>query len=1308
MTIIGLRLREHSANIGANREAQRFNASAGLKIGGCIVALTNELRSLFRGSLFGLLFIFSASSLADAIEQIVQVEGEEVAVGPEATNAFFDVIYTTNPVEEQATGLELRIFYDSTVVQVAPGSAGKVDAGDFIVGVEYEITKSGTTDFTAIGAADSEKGTRFTATGAGEGSGQAEEVCKPETQTCFNDELASLLTGYQDLADESNQDSDESTDRVILAAYAYFGQGLGFPGDELDFPVVLFSQNFKKAVPTFEGRTAINFIATPGSGNTSKVPEGFGIRFKGDEIKPEISLAESSLTISAQGPLTSEENSQELVDYIATITVSDNRDELTSENIEAYVEDEVSGELVKAPEGFAPGTYEVTLVAVDLSGNESDPVVLTLTVVDDVAPVIAGAVDVTFEATGPNGISSEDPIVTAFGDSVTALDAVSGEAEVIATVGGEALPAYFPLGPTTVDLSAQDASGNPATSSLVVTVQDTTKPVIVSAAGLTLEATGPTGYTGTTDEVTMAIEVTDLVDPAPVVTLAEGVSTPFPLGTTLVAVTVTDSAGNAVQGTVPVTVADTTGPTFAGANTLILTVNEEAPVASSDERVTAWLEGISASDLVDGEVEFTYSALPEKFEVGETIVIFTATDAAGNKSDKEVIVLVAVGPSVKVADPITVVSVDGEAVPASQPLIAAFIEAATATDFSGNTLDVTNDAPGSFAVGEETVVTFTAVDADDRQGQNTSTVTIVIASGDNDTDGDGIDDLYEVEEGLDPNDAEDGEGDADGDGRSNLDEYLEGKDPNADDVEPVVTAPADVTVNSTGLVTKVALGDATAEDVLDGELTATPDNPGPYAPGSYTIVWSATDAAGNVGLDEQMLVVRPQVTTVPKVRTAEGKTVMLDVVLNGAAPAYPVEIPVTLGGTATIEEDYTVDAEMVTIAEGRKGMLTLTILTDELEGEGAETIEVMLVDPAANAVLGSAKMSTITIVEEAAPPVLKITVMQGDSKGKRVSAGGGDVTAMVSIVDPNGEHTIDWSGSNEGLESSTGTDTDTFTFDPSALEAGSYDLVAAVTDSGIADTTFTIGVTVQVAAEEVEADSDGDGIPDSKDASDQGNVIALNADEGTAAAQADEGVSIVIGDVANSSGNAGIGITEEQLATTSGGDDADYDYPAGILDFEVQDLAEPGTSFRIVIPLAAAVPEGGVLRKFTEANGWNDFVVDDNNAVASALGEDGACPDLGSELYVAGLTAGDTCMQLTLQDGGPNDADGEVNGSYKDPSGIAEATPVQVVEINADGYRSRKKVGGGCSVVEGSSDAGLLVLMLLGLAGLLRRRITAA
>ena len=78
---------------------------------------------------------------------------------------------------------------------------------------------------------------------------------------------------------------------------------------------------------------------------------------------------------------------------------------------------------------------------------------------------------------------------------------------------------------------------------------------------------------------------------------------------------------------------------------------------------------------------------------------------------------------------------------------------------------------------------------------------------------------------------------------------------------------------------------------------------------------------------------------------------------------------------------------------------------------------------------------------------------------------------------------------------------------------------------------------------------------------------------------------------------------------------------------------------------------------------------------------------------------------MTLQDGGPNDADGLVNGEIDDPSGIAEPAPVLVVELNTEGYQNRKKVGGGCSVAEGPGDFGLILLAMLAGLGMLRRRL---
>ena len=53
------------------------------------------------------------------------------------------------------------------------GTASLVTAGSFVIGMSYKIQTTGTTDFTLIGAADSNPGTFFVATGVGSGTGTA-------------------------------------------------------------------------------------------------------------------------------------------------------------------------------------------------------------------------------------------------------------------------------------------------------------------------------------------------------------------------------------------------------------------------------------------------------------------------------------------------------------------------------------------------------------------------------------------------------------------------------------------------------------------------------------------------------------------------------------------------------------------------------------------------------------------------------------------------------------------------------------------------------------------------------------------------------------------------------------------------------------------------------------------------------------------------------------------------------------------------------------------------------------------------------
>ncbi len=69
--------------------------------------------------------------------------------------------------------------------------------------------------------------------------------------------------------------------------------------------------------------------------------------------------------------------------------------------------------------------------------------------------------------------------------------------------------------------------------------------------------------------------------------------------------------------------------------------------------------------------------------------------------------------------------------------------------------------------------------------------------------------------------------------------------------------------------------------------------------------------------------------------------------------------------------------------------------------------------------------------------------------------------------------------------------------------------------------------------------------------------------------------------------------------------------------------------------------------------------------MASAPGLLGGCPAPGDTSYQLGLTEGHFCVQLTLEDGGPNDADNEANGTIVDPGGVAVAfIPEPIVSVS--------------------------------------------
>ena len=114
---------------------------------------------------------------------------------------------------------------------------------------------------------------------------------------------------------------------------------------------------------------------------------------------------------------------------------------------------------------------------------------------------------------------------------------------------------FFPLGTTTVDVTAEDASGNTATGAYTVTVVDTTPPTLTLPANVVVEATQAGGAQVTLPTATAA----DIADPNPLVT-EDYSSGFFPIGTTSVEVTASDASGNTTNGSFTVTVQDTTPP----------------------------------------------------------------------------------------------------------------------------------------------------------------------------------------------------------------------------------------------------------------------------------------------------------------------------------------------------------------------------------------------------------------------------------------------------------------------------------------------------------------------------------------------------------------------------------------------------------------------------------------------------------------------------------------------------------------------------------------------------------------------------
>ena len=263
-------------------------------------------------------------------------------------------------------------------------------------------------------------------------------------------------------------------------------------------------------------------------------------------------------------------------------------------------------------------TYHVgtlyTVVSTVTKGTSTASITQTLRVVDGINPTVTAPADATYECLA--NVPAADPSQAAAADNCGAPSVSVSET----TNGGAGSPAS-PL-VITRTFTATDGGGRTASDAQVITVVDTTKPVITlaGASPLTVEChtafTDPGATAADNCDTTVSVTASGAVD----------VNTP---GAYTVTYNATDAAGNAaLPVTRTVNVVDTTPPVISCPADIVVYLPLNSPDVSMPVSYA-----VTASDSCDSSVPVVLShASGSIFPVGTTTVSASATDDGNNSA----------------------------------------------------------------------------------------------------------------------------------------------------------------------------------------------------------------------------------------------------------------------------------------------------------------------------------------------------------------------------------------------------------------------------------------------------------------------------------------------------------------------------------------------------------------------------------------------------------------------------------------------------------------------------------------------------
>ncbi len=501
---------------------------------------------------------------------------------------------------------------------------------------------------------------------------------------------------------------------------------------------------------------------------------------------------------------------------------------------------------------------------------------------------------------------------------------------------------------------------------------------------------------------------------------------------------------------------------------------------------------------------------------------------------------------------------------------------------------------------------------------------------------------------------------------------------------------------------------------------------GPLPSGRHEITWTITDLNNNSApIHKQIIDVLPQFNFAVDqiVPAAANTTVTVTAYLDGLAANYPVTIPLTITGTAGFIGPSENNIEIT--QDKRQGSITLN-LTGGAALENivvALDSSAPLINAAAGT---KTSHTITLRDDNAPPIAKLITTHGDIPTRTIVKGLNQNVIVRSEVFDPDTpskDISYDWSQSDSAILPLSGTQTNAFNFNPEQLADGLYTIRLTI-DDGVARAQktsvdqlirviseaqqFTAGQDTDgdKIADEIERldDTDTDGIPNFLDAIDnkhwlqawpttifdpdlrasdrfRSDNFVVNWSVDTLLSNkvfyplllsTEPGLKLSLGDTAfiTDTGHARVPIqTVANLTGIPFDTENDTSVDGYMIDIEISDLTSVGQHITINIPLTGPIPKADSnpqLFIFNADQQWSQFSPNSDTDFirSSPKGENLYCPPHAAPAvaYSPGVSPYDECLQLSISDGGENDADGIANGIIKLRTGLFIKTSVSTPE----------------------------------------------